>query len=69
MMLHNIYHGFRLSGLTEEDGKHLTAGMGPFLTTEPLFEQIWKSTTRWGYIPYIKALAPVISYMKILMFL
>ena len=46
MMLHNTYQGSKPSGFTEEDEKRVIPGIGPFLATELLFEQIRKSTSR-----------------------
>ena len=43
----------------------MTPGAGPFLASGLLFEQTWQRSTRWCYIPNIKALGLVVSDKKI----
>jgi len=45
--------------------KIVTPGAGSILTPGALFEQLWWRTSRWCYIPNIKALGLVVSDKKI----
>ena len=42
----------------------MTPQAGPFLDQVLSFEQMWKKSTRWCYIPNIKALGLVVSEKK-----